>query len=307
MAGIIERWLEFRSKATSLSAIWTLVLFTKSYAAFQICISVLVTTLNFSKPFFINRLLVFIQNKKPDDDWTHGLMLLLGMFICSMAQHTLESQIDLSSRHWGISLRAILVYEIFKKSLRRAAQGGVTKAEQSGKRASQGKIVNLMSSDANQLRSFLVDIHELIIEVPLSVIISISGLIAVMGTPALAGLVVLIITGPFSAWAMKNVYLVLKKTRALVDARIQATNEALQGIRIIKYMAWEPQFIKKIWQAREDEINSRLKLMLSNMVVYTIPWVSSILVTFTSFFFYTVSPVNLDCRWSSARCRDCFH
>lgn len=53
-------------------------------------------------------------------------------------------------------------------------------------------------------------------------------------------------------------------------------------------MSWETQFIKKIWQARENELHSRLKLLLGNMVVNSIAWGSSILVTFTSFFFYTV-------------------
>jgi ABC transporter transmembrane region len=93
----------------------------------------------------------------------------------------------------------------------------------------------------------------------------------------------------------------VKKTRAFVDARIQVTNEALQvrstnlkGIRIIKYMAYEPQFIKKIWQAREDELKSRLQLLFGNLIVNSIAWGSSIMVTFTSFFFYTVNIFNSD-------------
>ena len=84
-----------------------------------------------------------------------------------------------------------------------------------------------------------------------------------------------------------------------MDKRIQETNEvffnfmkALLGIRIIKYMAWEPQFIKKIRLARENELASRFKLLLGNMAVYSIAWASSLLVTFTSFFFYTVVAGN---------------
>lgn len=61
-----------------------------------------------------------------------------------------------------------------------------------------------------------------------------------------------------------------------------------KGIRIIKYMSWEPQFIKKIQLARESELTSRLHGLFGYMGLIVISWGSSILVTFTSFFFYTV-------------------
>lgn len=117
------------------------------------------------------------------------------MFAASIIRHILKAQVDLSGRHWGMQLRAILTFEIYKKSLRRT-NGLSTDEEDAGKRASQGKIVNLMSSDTNQIRGFLIDIHQVLVEIPCSIIISITGLLIIMGTPALAGLGVLIISGP---------------------------------------------------------------------------------------------------------------
>lgn len=207
------------------------------------------------------------------------------MVASTLLKNVLDGQIYLSARHWGMNLRSVFVYEIFKKSLRRT--GGKAIADDEVK-ASQGKIVSLMSNDTNQLKYFLTDLHSILIDIPLSIFISISGLLYVMGTPALSGLVVVLISGPISSWAMSRLYKILKATRAFVDRRIQVTNEALLGIRIIKYMAWESQFTQKIWQAREDELNSRLALLMNNLLVTLIAWASSILVTFTSFFFYTV-------------------
>lgn len=145
-----------------------------------------------------------------------------------------------------------------------------------------------MSSDVNSLKWFLTDIHVILIDIPLSVFISITGLLVLMGPSALAGMVVIIVSGPISSWALTRLYKLLKATRTFCDKRIQVTNEALLGIRIIKYMAWETKFISKMLKAREDELNSRLSLLQSNLILTCITWGSSILVTFVSFFFYTV-------------------
>jgi ABC-type multidrug transport system fused ATPase/permease subunit len=283
METIIQEWDRFRVPGNSV--VWDSVRFTKWYGIWQLSIAMITTTLDFSKPFFINLLLNWIQSKKDGESNEYGYYLLGGMFLSSLVKQILESQISLSGRHWGIQLRSIYVYEIFKKSLRRT--GGASLEDEEGK-TSQGKIVSLMSSDTNQVRSFLTDIHSTLIDIPLSTFISISGLLYIMGPPALGGLAVIIISGPISSWAMTRLYRILKVTRAMVDRRIQVTNEALQGIRIIKYMAWEPQFIKKICDAREDELRSRLQLLMSNALVQSLAWASSILVTFTSFFFYTI-------------------
>jgi ABC-type multidrug transport system fused ATPase/permease subunit len=281
MDNIIQKWYAHRNPENS--PIWDTIIFTKKYAVFQIVIALITTTLDFSKPFFINRLLSWIQHHKEADIY-HGILLLLGMFSASILQQILYSQVYLNGRHWGIQIRSVLVHEVFKKSLRRT--GGTKKNDDDP--ANQGKIVSLMSTDINQLKSFITDIHSILIDIPLSIFYSITALIYLMGVPALSGLVVVLLSGPVSGWVLSKTYALIKITRGLVDKRIQVTNEALQGIRIIKYMAWESKFVKKIWQAREDELQSRLKLLLWNLLGVAVSWGSSIMVTFTSFFFYTV-------------------
>lgn len=87
---------------------------------------------------------------------------------------------------------------------------------------------------------------------------------------------------------MKWTYKIFKKTKILRDKRIQFTNEALQGIRIIKYMSWETQFLDKIRQARESELASRIYGLLGWVALWMVGWGSSILVVFTSLFAYTI-------------------
>ncbi|KAL5034983.1 Transporter of the ATP-binding cassette (ABC) [Batrachochytrium dendrobatidis] len=288
MDQVVERWKKLDK---SNNVFWDLLRMTHKYAAFQIFVSFITATLSFSNPFFINRLLNWIQNRQPEEGWVWGVVLLVGMFTFSILNDILNSQINLSGRHWGIQLRSVLMHEIFSKSTRRAGRSGAIKSEEGeddDNSASQGKIVSLMSTDTRQIRNFITDIHSLLIDTPWSIIMSISGLLFLMGPPALAGLFVLVISGPISGWTLALRYKILKQTRTLQDRRIQATNEALLGIRIIKYMAWEIQFLKKIIEARDKELTSRFKLLLNNLIMVVISWGSSILVTFVSFFFYTV-------------------
>ena len=213
------------------------------------------------------------------------------MFIASMIKEILASQIELSGRHWGIQLRSVLVHEILSKSLRRASSSSpksIGEDEEDEGYASTGKVVSLMSADVNEIRNFVTDLHRPLIDTPLTVLIGVTGLWTLLGPSALAGLFVVFLSSPASGIALKWIYKIFNKTKILRDKRIQATNEALQGIRIIKYMSWEPQFIKKIQQARETELTSRLYGLFGYIGLIIISWGSSILVTFTSFFFYTV-------------------
>jgi ABC-type multidrug transport system fused ATPase/permease subunit len=133
-----------------------------------------------------------------------------------------------------------------------------------------------------------VDLHRPLIDNPLTIIIGIAGLLVLLGPSALIGLSVIVISSPISGLVMKWTYKIFKKTKILRDKRIQYTNEALQGIRIIKYMSWESQFLKKIRMARESELASRIYGLLGWVALWMVGWGSSILVVFTSLFTYTI-------------------
>ncbi|KAJ3301099.1 hypothetical protein HDU76_005843 [Blyttiomyces sp. JEL0837] len=76
------------------------------------------------------------------------------------------------------------------------------------------------------------------------------------------------------------------------DHRTQGINEALQGIRIIKYFAWEPSFEKKIADLREKELSKIRGLWLYFLGFFGVAWSGSVLFTFFTFFFYCVVAGN---------------
>ncbi|KAJ3312632.1 hypothetical protein HDV04_002774, partial [Boothiomyces sp. JEL0838] len=282
---IITNWKRFRVNRKN-SVIYDTIIFSLRYAVFQQLAAIISTILDFAKPFFINKLLNWIQQKKPEDSLMPGVYILLAMFLANCTRNVLYAHIYLNARHWGMQIRSVFIYEIFNKSLRRVA--GATDKDKKSAKASHGRIVSLMSGDTNEIRYFITFIHTLIIDMPITITLSVLGLWYLMGPPAFAGLFVILITGPLSALIMKRLYKIMKVIRSFVDRRIQLTNEALQCVRIIKYLGWEPQFVERIVKAREDELNSRLKQVFTRMLLVIVEWGASVMVTFTSFMFYTV-------------------
>jgi hypothetical protein len=102
MENILEKWNKYKTKGKSI--VYELILFTKRFAIFQIFLSILVTTLDFAKPYFINRILVYILTRDENDNYIPGLILLLEMFIASIIRNVLKAHVDLSGRHWGIRI-----------------------------------------------------------------------------------------------------------------------------------------------------------------------------------------------------------
>ena len=69
------------------------------------------------------------------------------------------------------------------------------------------------------------------------------------------------------------------------DARIKLTNEILNGVRIIKYYAWEVPFTKKIYEIRKLELGflfqMNMALVVIVMLITSIPFVMPIIIFYT--------------------------
>ena len=91
---------------------------------------------------------------------------------------------------------------------------------------------------------------------PLQILISVTFLLYVVGWPALAGIFVMVLMIPVGG-AMGQA--VAKKQKALMastDKRIHSTHELLNGIRLVKFYAWETNFLSKIDAARDLELSN---------------------------------------------------
>ncbi len=75
-----------------------------------------------------------------------------------------------------------------------------------------------------------------------------------LGVAALIGLLVMVGIMPINYKVAQKMGIFQKELMGMKDKRGKATNEIIQGIRVIKYFAWESSFVNKITDIRNKEV-----------------------------------------------------
>ncbi|RKO90517.1 P-loop containing nucleoside triphosphate hydrolase protein, partial [Blyttiomyces helicus] len=287
-AQIVARHYERKSRAPKASFLWNLLKGCWFYISLQMGYCIVNTLLAMSSPYFLNALTKWVET--PDRDMSAGWTLLVALFAALTLRAIIAGQLYFAGRRASLAVRAISVDEVYQKTLRRCA--GIKKNDNGSPSenddASLGKIVTLMSTDVERLREYVAYSHRVVLETPLSVILSLGGLFAIVGWAAFAGLAIIILCIPAGAFIGKFMGSLQEALMATTDKRVNAVNEMLQGIRIIKYFAWEPQFVKRIDTARSAEIANWYRLSKCYIYYNFLTSGSSLIVAFVTFAAYTI-------------------
>ncbi|KAJ3130715.1 hypothetical protein HK100_007633 [Physocladia obscura] len=275
----------------------------------QMFCSAVMSVLGFGNPFFLFKILSWIQQPTEDRNAQEGWYLIFGLFFCNVINGVVSGQLYFHGRRVGRTMRAVLVSEIFGKSMRRVAGVAAPKVvaanetngedsavanapaaptDEDGEEATLGKIATLMSVDTERFTDFMCYVQDPFINFPISVSLAFVGLYKVIGLSAIAGLTVIVLSGPLStllgAWVNK----VQQQYMKSVDKRVAITNETLNGIRIIKYFSWEDQFGAKILAARAVELKNLLKLNFIYIAMSILNFSMATLCFFITFTVYTL-------------------
>jgi len=251
--------------------------------------------------------------------WLYVILL----FVTGVFQALGDGQSLWIGRKICIQLRAIIVGEIYSKTLRRKAAASTDselskgneitqKSTSWGKRlrmrfsrrsirlpqadlpekkdvqANNGTIINLMSIDSFKVADICSYLHFLWAAVPVQLVMAVSLLYRVLGYSSFAGIGLMILVLPVNLFLAKSFQAAQKKIMTATDGRIHATNEVLQNIRIIKYFAWEQRFEANVDEKRQAELSALWKKYLLWSGAATVWSGVPILITFASFFIYTV-------------------
>lgn len=154
--------------------------------------------------------------------------------------------------------------------------------------ANIGTIINLMAIDSFKVSEVGAYLHFLWASVPVQVVIAVSLLYKIMGFSSFAGIALMVLMLPINLVIAKQFTKVQKRILAGTDARIHATNEILQNIRIIKYFAWEQRFQDIVDEKRRAELKALRFRYIIWSTAATVWYGTPILITFTSFLLYTV-------------------
>lgn len=122
-------------------------------------------------------------------------------------------------------------------------------------------MVNILSVNIQSLYEFAHHAN-MIFSCVFSIIIGIVLLWREIGVASLAGLFVMLLFTPFSSYfTTKSKRLQIKKLR-FQDNRIKTINELLNGIKVVKFYAWEMSFVKLISALRASEIKILKRIAL---------------------------------------------
>jgi ABC-type multidrug transport system fused ATPase/permease subunit len=170
---------------------------------------------------------------------------------------------------------------------------GVSASEGSNdETASLGKIVTLMSVDAAKLQLWLSYSHDLLVNLPVSIVTAISSLFFILGPSSFVGVGIIILLIPVSSYLGKLIVRFTNRILEATDARIAIMNEILQGIRIVKYFAWEKHFAAKIEVARKKELDAIVSQWGAWLGFATLGNGGGIIIACATFFVYTVVAGN---------------
>uniref|UniRef100_A0A8C6VQ71 ABC-type glutathione-S-conjugate transporter n=1 Tax=Naja naja TaxID=35670 RepID=A0A8C6VQ71_NAJNA len=178
-----------------------------------------------------------------------GYVFAVLLFVTALVQSLCLQQYFQLCFEVGMNLRTSLMAAIYKKAL---TVSNVTRKE-----STVGETVNLMSVDAQRFMDFTVYMHQLWSS-PLQIIISLVFLWIELGPSVLAGIGVLMLLIPLNAVLVSKSRSIQVKNMKHKDERMKIMNEILNGIKILKFFAWELSFQKQVEKIRAWELKGLL-------------------------------------------------
>ncbi|KAH8916676.1 hypothetical protein BT69DRAFT_1339938 [Atractiella rhizophila] len=192
-------------------------------------------------------------------------------------------------RRGDMRWRSVLMGIVYEKALRKRDLSGYIKKgeeDEEGKRvgeeegesggepkkrkdkdqklADQGKILNLMSSDASEVAG-LCDHLIPLVEAPLEFILGIAFLYHLLGWSAFTGVVFFPVIGVITKLMTAYYEKLVDQSNEVEDQRMTATNELVQAIRQLKWFGWQNQFAEQVLSVRETELGLFLKMAFLNV------------------------------------------
>ncbi|SCU68299.1 multidrug resistance protein A [Trypanosoma equiperdum] len=183
----------------------------------------------------------------PSHTWGRGMLLAFGLFVA----HCVQSVVLHWFYHMGIkgglcwrsALSAVILEKCFVISPKALALPEMN----------TGRILNMLTTDVERANEF-VQLCLYLWSSPVIFIASTFLLYSLVGWSALVTVVVLPLTLTLNGYIVRQAMKIQRKIMKVADSRVKATNEFISGIRIVKFMAWEPSFIAAIEKQRDTEL-----------------------------------------------------
>ncbi|XP_028651533.1 canalicular multispecific organic anion transporter 1 [Erpetoichthys calabaricus] len=195
------------------------------------------------------KLMVSFTEDKSVFEWK-GYMYAILLFVVALIQSMLLQQYFQRCFLLGMKVRTAIMAAVYNKAL---VVSSATRKE-----STVGEIVNLMSADAQRFMDVANFIH-MIWSCPLQIIVSIVFLWEELGPSVMAGVGCMILLVPINGFLATKSKVFQLKNMNYKDKRMKLMNEILNGIKILKFYAWESSFEEQVLNIREKELKVMLK------------------------------------------------
>uniref|UniRef100_A0A6Q2ZAR5 ABC-type glutathione-S-conjugate transporter n=1 Tax=Esox lucius TaxID=8010 RepID=A0A6Q2ZAR5_ESOLU len=231
----------------------------------------------FAIPQVLSLLLGFM--KEEEAPLWKGYFYATLMFLLSCLQSLLNHQYMYTCFTVGMRVKTAVMGLVYRKSL------VINSA--SRRTCTVGEIVNLVSADTQKLMDFVVYFNAVWLA-PIEIALCLFFLWQHLGPSALAGIATVILIFPLNGFIAKK-RSKLQVQMKYMDGRIKLMNEILNGIKILKFYAWEKAFLEQVLGYREKE----LKALKKSQILYSISIASfnssTFLIAFAMFGVYVLT------------------
>ncbi|RXN09968.1 multidrug resistance-associated 1-like protein [Labeo rohita] len=231
----------------------------------------------FSVPQVLSLLLGFMRDE--DAPLWKGYFFASLMFFLSCLQSVFNHQYTYTCFTVGMRVKTAVMGLVYRKSLVMNSAARRT--------CTVGEIVNLVSADTQKLMDFVVYFNAVWLA-PIEVTLCLFFLWQHLGPSALAGIATVIFIFPLNGFIARKRSKLQEIQMKYMDGRVKLMNEILNGIKILKFYAWEKAFLEQVLGYREKE----LKTLKKSQILYSVSIASfnssSFLIAFAMFGVYVL-------------------
>ncbi|ODO00841.1 ATP-binding cassette transporter [Cryptococcus wingfieldii CBS 7118] len=174
------------------------------------------------------------------------------------------------------------------KDKQRSAQGEKEDGDEDEEGvSSKTQIMSLFTIDVDRVTEFVFHLFA-VIDAPLEIVVASIFVFKLLGISAMYGLLTAVLSLPLNHFASKIVVRAQENLMKNRDQRTALMNEILQGIRMLKFMAWERSFETRVQSIRTNELSWQARNYQIEVAFNCIWALTPVMVTVVSFLHYTL-------------------
>ncbi|KAF0692507.1 hypothetical protein As57867_016372, partial [Aphanomyces stellatus] len=197
------------------------------------------------QPLLVQGMLEYLADEPVSLGIANGYALMALMVTTTFFQSLFLNYGYFLSTKVGINMRSVAMDVVYQKALRLSASARHA--------TTSGEIVTLMSSDSERLLEAAND-GLWIVVAPLAFVCSIALTWIYFGVwPAASGTAATVVVLLGSSHLAAKIGATRLRVTSITEERVKVTSEMLQGIRVMKFYAWEPAIMRRLEALRQHE------------------------------------------------------